>query len=367
MAVGTIKIPENAVGRVGMIASLKRLPEENVGKLVLVKEPAGMVSTLVGSDRPVFAWQVIALGEQINVNGRASRHIYVPDACLTPVSQVSEEELEALYQQSNDADFNAALDDLARAVDADELTWEEVESAIERAANLFAIDTCLQQVATPIALEEIGFRPSKHLPEYMEWALLLDGVEIRYGASADGFDMWHLTATGNSTRTALFDTRILPAEGKRGEVFLSLLKMYRGLFPRAACPPELEVAAIYERYLEQSRSLKIGLPRLHVDGQIFRANLKWIVERHGDLLGEAQPVSFALDDGLLRISIAGISYGCPAHGNLVGPCTVCLADLLAIPPHERRGRLIGIEQDAQCLLFGRHPVPLVGGLADDHQ
>lgn len=72
-----------------------------------------MVSTLVGSEKPVFAWLVIALGEQIHVNGRASRHLYVPDACLTPVSQVSEEELETLSKLTNDADFDAALADLA--------------------------------------------------------------------------------------------------------------------------------------------------------------------------------------------------------------------------------------------------------------
>lgn len=363
---GTIKVPENAVGRVGMIASLKRLPEENVGKLVLVKEPAGMVSSLVGSEKPVFAWLVIALGEQIHVNGRASRHLYVPDACLTPVSQVTEEELEALSKLTNDADFDAALADFARAVDVDQLTWEDVEGGIERAANLFAINASLQPVATPIALKEIGFRPSKQVPESLDWALLHDGIELRYSATADPFDMWHLVGTGNTARTALFDTRLLPAEGKRGEVFLLLLKMYRGLFPQAPCPPELEVAAIYERYLEEHRRLKIGLPRLHVDGQIFRANLRWIEERHGDLLGEGQQVTFVLDDGLLRISIAGITYGCPAHGNLVGPCVVRLADLLVIPPHERRGRSISIEQDAFWLLFGRHPVPIVVGLMDEH-
>lgn len=363
---GMIKIPENALGRVGMIASLKRLPDENVGKLVLVKEPAGMVSTLVGSEKPVFAWLVIALGEQIHVNGRVSRHLYVPDACLTPVSQVSEEELETLSKQTNDADFDAALADLARAVDADQLTWEDVESGIERAAHLFAINACLQPVATPVALEEIGFRPSKQVPEPLEWALLHNGIELRYSATVDPFDMWHLVGTGNTARTALFDTRLLPAEGKRGEVFLLLLKMYRGLFPQAPCPPELEVAAIYERYLEEHLRLKIGLPRLHVDGQIFRANLKWIEERHGDLLGEGQHVTFVLDDGLLRTSIGGVSYGCPAYGNLVGPCVVRLADLLLIPPHERRGRSISIEQDAFCMLFGRHPVPIVVGLMDEH-
>lgn len=84
------------------------------------------------------------------------------------------------------------------------------------------------------------------------------GVELRYSATVDPFDMWHLVGTGNTARTALFETRLLPAEGKRGEVFLLLLKMYRGLFPQGPCPPELEVAAIYERYLEEHRRLRSG-------------------------------------------------------------------------------------------------------------
>ena len=362
---GMIKIPENTVGRVGMIASLKRLPEENVGKLVLIMEPAGMVSTLVGSDKPVFAWLAIALGEQISVNGRASRHLYVPDACMIPVSQVSEEELEALSKKTNETDFEAALDDLARTVNADELTWSEVEGSIERAANLFAIDACLQQVATHVALQEIGFRPSKPNPDSLEWALLHEGVELRYNATIDPFDMWHLIGTGNAARTALFDAKLLPAEGKRGEVFLTLLKLYRSFFPKAPCPPELEVAAIYERYLKDRRQLQPGLPRLYADGQVFRATLKWLAERHVDILGQVKHVTLSHDSGLLRLSLEDVAYGCPAHGSLVGPCIIQLADLLSIPPHDRRGRSISIEQDAFCLLFGRHPVPMVGSSLEE--
>lgn len=91
-------------------------------------------------------------------------HLYVPDACLTPVSQVSEEELETLSKLTKRRmDFDAALADLARAVDADELTWEDVESGIERAAHLFAINACLQPSLRPL-LWKIGFRPSKQVP-----------------------------------------------------------------------------------------------------------------------------------------------------------------------------------------------------------
>lgn len=356
MTMSGMKIPECAVGTVGMIAALKRLPDEVVGKLVLIKEPAGMVSTLVGSEKPVFAWLAIVLGEQITVNGHTSRHMYVPDMCLTPISQVSPDEMESLSKKTNEADFNAALADLAKAIGAEQLSWEEVESGIEHAANLVAINACLQDVATPVALQEMGFRPSKKLPETLEWALLHDGVELRYSASADSFDMWHLIGTGNSKRVAQFDERLLPPQAKRGDVFLPLLKMYRGLFPIAPCPPELEVAQIYERYLTERRRLNIGLPRLFLDGQIFRATLRWLAERHDDMFAENIAVTLNFEEGLLRISVEGVVYGCPAWGNFVGPCAVSLAGLLAIAPYARRGKSIQLEQSALSLSVGRYPV-----------
>lgn len=219
-----------------------------------------------------------------------------------------------------------------------------------------------QQVATPIALEEIGFRPSKHLPEYMEWALLLDGVEIEYSASADGFDMWHLTATGNSTRTALFDARILPA-GKRGECSCRCSKCTGGyacsLPTRTGSRGNLWTLSGTESKPEDRATLGSTWT-----GRSFDCEFEMDCGATWGFVG-AQPVSFALDDGLLRISIAGFPMDVLLTATLWGRVPFLLADLLAIPPHERRGRLIGVEQ-MLGLLFGRHPV-LWCGLADDHQ
>ena len=81
----TPSIPANAVGRIGMVASLHRVRGEEDGRLVAVRHPMGFVSELVGSLRPVFAWQVLVLGEPVKVNGRHCREIIVPDKCLRPV------------------------------------------------------------------------------------------------------------------------------------------------------------------------------------------------------------------------------------------------------------------------------------------
>lgn len=356
---GGIEIPLGAIGRVGMIASLKRLSEDAVGKLVLIKEPAGMVSTLVSSDKPVFAWLAIVLGEQLSINGRLSRHIYIPDACLVPVSQVSEEELASLSTLTNQSDFQTALDDLAKVVGAEKLTWEEVEGGVERAVEIFALEFCLRQAATPVVLQELGFRRSKDNPEVLEWALLHDGIELKFIAGSDSFGNWRLVGTGNSNRTAIWDERLIPGEAKRGEILRPLLSTWRSLFPAASCPPELEMAAIYERHLAEQRRLYIGLPRIHLDGEVFRSILKWLKQRHEDLLADEQSVVLSFSDGLLRVSVQGLAYGCPAHGNLIGACQVHLRDLLSIPPYAKRGSYIAVVQDASNLTFAQHSVPFV--------
>ena len=66
-------IPENAIGRVGMIAALHHVRGEDDGRLVAVQHPIGMVTELIGARMPVFAWQVLVLGEPVDVNANHCR------------------------------------------------------------------------------------------------------------------------------------------------------------------------------------------------------------------------------------------------------------------------------------------------------
>lgn len=67
-----IVIPEKTTGRIGMVAVLKRVRECDLGKLVVLREPAGFLTSLIGSAKPVFAWlahhwvsRLIALARQV--------------------------------------------------------------------------------------------------------------------------------------------------------------------------------------------------------------------------------------------------------------------------------------------------------------
>src|SRR6185369_16786925 len=128
-----IPMPDEAIGRIGMVAALRRVPDEHLGKLVVLCKPAGFVTTLVGSAHPVFAWHVQSLGEPIALHGKPSRSLYVADPCLSPMGQMTEAEIAELIRRQARKEFKEATRDLARILEARPMTAQALDAAVDKA------------------------------------------------------------------------------------------------------------------------------------------------------------------------------------------------------------------------------------------
>lgn len=96
MSLSGVPVPVGAVGRVGLVALLRRVRPEAQGRLVLVQRPIGPDTSLSNTATPVFAWQVLVLGEPVDIGGKPCRQIHVADSSLMPVSQLDTEQAKAV-------------------------------------------------------------------------------------------------------------------------------------------------------------------------------------------------------------------------------------------------------------------------------
>ncbi len=218
-----VTVPDGAIGHVGMVAALKRVAEPDVGKLVIVCEPAGFVTSLVGSVQPVFAWLAQSLGEPIDCQGRSSRTLYVADRCLIPLTGMSAAETSEIIRSQNQADFDAALEHAGVALDAHEIGDDEFEKLLAKAAEQAFVGRSLEVVATPVALQEVGFRPVSGTEGSLLFTGLHEGVELQIHADPEWISNWRLTGISHSPRHAQYTEKVLPNELPRGEIVRAVL------------------------------------------------------------------------------------------------------------------------------------------------
>jgi hypothetical protein len=351
-----IQVPDGVVGKVGMVAMLQRVRPEDDGKWVAVRRPVGMVTSLVGSKNPVFAWEVMVLGDPVQVNDKPCREIYVADQCLKPMTVITPEQVEVFVKARAKEDFNAALDDLAKILNATSMTPDEFEGFIDKAANQMNVERALEIVPTSVALTEIGFKPKQSAFEILGWVGVNDGWQIELSAFQDWFGRWNLSGTGKSPRTILCYEVNLPDEAMRGKTVAKVLDVWRTAYGTSAPVPDcLSLGVVYEEHQEAMRRLDPGMPHLYVDGFMFRATVKWLrrtlraKEKNDYLL-----LSFS--DGLLRLRFNDYVLGCPAHGIWTDDCQVSMKDLLTIEPWNLRGSSIRVERSNECVTFNGHSV-----------
>ena len=350
-----IPIPEKTTGRVGMVAALKRVRECDLGKLVVLREPAGFVTSLVGSTRPVFAWLAHALGEPIDCAGKASHAIYVADACLSPVAEMSEAELQEIISGHNQETFDQALIEAQQILGANEITETELDVLLHKVCEQVFLQKALEIVSTPIALQEIGFKSVVIGGSELQWTGIHEGVELRLSAIPDFFDRWLITGISHSTRRSQYEEHFLANEVQRGKVFLTVLEIWRTAFGRSMLPDQLQLGDIYERHLANMRRMNPGPPVLYVDAQIFRATLKWLAARHLTTPYSVQGLSLSFSDGLLWFRIDDATYTCPAWGQWIGDFAISVVDLANLPPTGRRGQ-IRIEQRLDHIIVNGYPM-----------
>lgn len=350
-----IAIPENAIGRVGMVAALKRVRESDLGKLVVLREPAGFVTTLIGSVKPKFAWLAQALGEPIDCAGQASRTIYVADACLTPLAEMSEPEFSQIISGQYRKDFNQALIEARDILGQHQMSDDELDVLLRKAGEEVFLQKSLEVVATPISLGEIGFKSIATGSTELQWTGIHEGVELRVSANLDMFNRWLFTGISHSTRHWQYEEHVLPNEIQRGKVFLTVLQIWRTAFGRTMVPDVLLLGDIYERHLVDMRRMNPGPPVLYADPQIFRATLKWLTERHVKTPGSPNELSLAFADELLWLRIDDKTYTCPANGLWIADYAISAVDLANLPPKGRRGQ-IRIEQALDHIIVNGYPM-----------
>jgi len=351
-----IPIPENTIGRVGMVAALKRVGDSDIGKLVVLREPAGMVTSLVGSSKPVFAWLAQALGEPVDCHGKQSRSIYVADRCLIPISEMTDADIEIISRSQAQADFDSALQELKVLIDRNDIAPVELEYFVDKAGAQFFIERALEVVAVPVALREIGFYPSPESDDSLLWTGIHEGMELHFLAGEKWVDNWVIVGTGKSRRQAVWDERTLPSQAPRGKIVSTVLSIWHTAFGSAVIPDCLALGAVYERHQEEMRSLNLGLPNLWVDPQIFRTVLKWLRSRHARATKDLLTLSFS--DRLLRLDVEGVAYGCSGDGHWVDDCKVYLSDLVNLSQNISRSRSIRLVRDANHILVNGYPIEI---------
>lgn len=344
-------IPKGLVGRPGMVAMLQRVSPAGNGWLVAIRHAVGPMTSLGTSSKPVFAWQALVLGEPIDVHGKPSREIVVADPCLKPVSQITAAEVEKLARAQAQEDFDAAMADLRHILEKNPMTDEGLDAAVNGSGDIFGISYALEVVPTATALRDMGFTPSQSDSDtVLHWSGMYQGRELYVMAGPDMFGNWTITGTGATPREKMWAERVVLGEERRGKLAKLVVDLWREAFGRNAPPPSnLEFGLLYEQHQEDVRSLDIGLPRLYLDGEVFRATRTWLAKRHprvsqDDSAYSDQRLSLSFADGLLRFQSGGELFACPGWGVWVGDCEVSLGAFIDTPPANLRGRTMFLER-----------------------
>ena len=355
-------IPENAIGRVGMIAALHHVRGEDDGRLVAVRHPIGMVTELIGARMPVFAWQVLVLGEPVDVNANHCREIIVADKCLHPVSQLPDGEVERLVKLEARKDFDAALIDLAKILKTTDMTPDQFEVFVEKAANQAQIECALEVVSIAQVLREAGFKQENPPDgEGLKWAGVYSGKKLVISGGPDWFDHWRIWGQARDARTILCEERVLMTDWPRGRILGVLVEIWESAFGDAAVPDNFSMGVLYKQHQLDIRRLEPGLPYVAVDGEIFRATRRWIAQRHSlpeNTMGPHRdfPISLSITGSLLQITVQGQTYGCPICRGWIDDCSVSLQQFLALPPQVFRGRMITLSFTVGEMLIKGCPV-----------
>jgi hypothetical protein len=349
-----------------MIAALRAVKPSEVGKLVLVRHPVGLQPDPRQRGGEAFHWQVLALGAEVMVNGKACRDLVVPDDCLSPVSKVDPRQVERLVKRQARMDFDAAAADLARFLNNHPMTGEELEACIERAGEMTLFEHVLQVVPVATALAELGFIPGGGGGTW-DWSAPHLGATLTISANPDLFQRWQLVGICKTSEQAMWDERFLEARESRGKVASMVLGFWRRAFGASApVPPTLSAGEVYNRHQRDLRRLSLDSPpTLWVDGKTLRATRRVLAERY--VLDRSEvgplpdvPMAVSFDEHLLHIEVQGGRYAVQARGIWVDDCRISLREFLAISPQRLRGQEIRLEQTRPALEFNRQAVPTAG-------
>ena len=363
-----IPVPGGAIGRPGLVAQLRRVKPDNEGRLVLVQRASGPMSSLSDRPRPVFAWQVLLLGDRVDIEGKRCREVVVADASLRPVCQLESAEARDLIERRAREDLQLGLDELHRLLSkvppgGDAPSGSNFADA-QRAEQSDAaqLQSLLAVQPVPRSLRALDFRRRGADDDAgWHWSGHHEGVELNVSAGPVMFGHWQLTGRKIGRRDLMWSETMMLETEPFGAVALKVLNFWREAFGAAVTPPlHLGPALVYEQHLEDMRPLRVALPTLWVDGEVVGAVRRWLRQRRlraevGEVSAEAT-LDLDFSDGMLRLTADHQSYGCTALGGWPDHCRVSLRDFLALPPCALRGANLRLEQSATDVIVNGYPV-----------
>jgi len=221
--VNDVDLPDNVIGRPGMVAMLRRVRPAAEGRLVALRHPVGMVAPREGA-RPVFAWQALVLGVPLRCGDRPCNDAVVGDSCLVPVSWLPPLRVERLRKVQALRDARLAMRELGEYLRDHPATAGESGDPLEKALNHVSIAMAHEVVPVAAALREIGFSVVTKGGDALGWSVRHAGSELRFDAGPDWLDGWRLGGVCVGRDRALLGETVLPPQAPRGQVVRSVLR-----------------------------------------------------------------------------------------------------------------------------------------------
>ncbi|HRD85430.1 MAG TPA: hypothetical protein PLF63_09680 [Rubrivivax sp.] len=250
------------IGRPGKLARVERWSGLHDGRLVVLEHRAGRIAALLGVDDPTEAWRCRLTSAPLREGHRNVWALYLPDRCLTPMGTMNRDQMGELRRQQAMVEFDAALADLGRILSGNDdiaaAFGDNPDRLLDLAGQQALLEHALQRVAAGTALAEAGFRPVADDQDLMRWVLGRPVDRLRFEAIQEPSGPWRLSCRGFTEGEAICDEATTPPEGRRGELLVPLLGMWRRACPRLSVPQGLTPAEVALRHPE---ALATMIPR----------------------------------------------------------------------------------------------------------
>lgn len=130
----------------GLVATLRRVAPEHLGRLVLVEQPAQPLRLPDGASMPL--WSAYVLGRGLLVDGHERDTVLVAEPCLTPVTRLGKRAARRLVVAQAQRDADAIVAQIGRLLSVSPPEAGEFDAALERAAR----ESLARLAAPPVLL-----------------------------------------------------------------------------------------------------------------------------------------------------------------------------------------------------------------------
>ena len=344
-----LSVPDNAIGRVGMLVVLQRINGMADGRLAIVRHPVGWVKEALHADAPTFAWQVFLTGDSVSIHGIPTQEVIVADKCLRPVSQLAQHDLTAMVEQHRQDVLEAAVAQVGSMVGPDAMGSPEFARAMHLAFSQAQLNFANEVVGVAQVLREVGFwKQNGEDGDALEWRSTLEGTEIHVTAGPGMFGDWQICAYAIKDRSCHNPETLALNDWPRGRVIQILLDLWESVFGSRRIPRPLELGWMYRQHMRDLKAIEPVLPHVVMDGDDFRRALRWLREAYrvdDSFMGPPTdvPVKFEIIDSMLRLRTDEHSIGVALQRGWVDAMQLSLRTLLSVASSALRGRLIRMD------------------------